>query len=111
MVYGFAAKIKSVQKPEVLQNEELNRITSELDEIKEPSELRFVLPEDGGDDLLVKAQASVSSTTQSMHDKELEEAIENFKSYLEAFAELIGGEVSKQEGFYNNSQTFKKLYS
>ncbi|MCL1986393.1 MAG: hypothetical protein FWG64_00250 [Firmicutes bacterium] len=110
MVYGFAAKIRNVQKRDVLQDEELHRISGDFDEDVRPRELKFVL-DDGEDHFLVKAQASVSSTAQSMHDKELEEAIEKFKSYLEKFAELIEGEVSKQEGFYNNNTTFKKLYN
>jgi len=62
------------------------------------------------DEVLVKSQSSVSSML-AYHDKELEAAIETYIAYLEAIAETVEGEISKSDGFYNNSKIFKRLFN
>ena len=111
MVYDFACKIKNVQNKDALDDEVLKDIVASVNASHGINmEFRFVLPISGSaPDVLVKAQASVSSMT-SLHDKELEVAVLSFISYLEQIAEAINGEISRQEGFYNNSKTFKKIF-
>ena len=112
MLYDFLAKIKDVQNKEVLNTESLDGIVKEINEnFAAPLELKFVLPDaDHSGEVLVKSQASISSMP-SLHDKELDAAISAFISYLEEIAKAIAGEISRQDGFYNNSKTFKRLFS
>ena len=111
MLYDFACKIKNVQNTDVMDDEMLSKIVSSVNSSHGTSlEFRFVLPgADGVPEFLVKAQASVSSMP-ALHDKELEAAILSFTSYLEEIAKETEGEVSLQDGFYNNSKIFKRLY-
>jgi hypothetical protein len=112
MVYDFAAKIKNVQNTEALNPESLETIVSEINE-KSPKvlELKFILPNaDNLEEFLVKSQASISSMP-ALHEKELEQAIEAFIAYLKEIAKAIDGEISEQDGFYNNSKTFKRLFN
>ena len=112
MVYDFACKIMNVQNNESLSDEVLRGI---IDTVNANYDIRldfkFVLPSDDQPrEFLVKAQASISSMV-GYHDKELELAVEAFKSYLSELANAIQGTVSERDGFYNNTQSFKRLYT
>ena len=111
MVYDFVARIKNVQDKEVVNEEYLDQIVSEINvKFEAPLELKFVLPDqDHSGEFLVKSQASVSSLP-GHHDKDLDIAINAFKSYLEEISKAIQGEISQQDGFYNNSKSFRRLY-
>ena len=111
MLYDFACKIKNVQNTDVLDDDMLNKIVNSVNASHGTSlEFRFVLPSTNSvPEFLVKAQTSISSMPV-LHEKELEAAILSFTSYLEKIAEVTEGIVSLQDGFYNNSKTFKKLY-
>ena len=112
MVYDFVAKIKHVKNEEIMNEEALDSLVDEINtKFESPLDLKFVLPDfDKTGEILVKSQTSVSSMP-NLHDKELEMAIEAFKSYLEEIAKGVDGEVSQQDGFYNNSKTFRRLFS
>ena len=112
MVYDFVAKIKGVKNKDALNDDSLAGIVSEINaNHSDPLELKFVLSNrDLPGEFLVKSQASVSSMP-GMHDKELDNAINAFILYLEEIAAAIEGEISKQDGFYNNNATFKRLFS
>jgi hypothetical protein len=112
MIYDFACKIKNVAKQDILNDDALSELLGKINEqYEKPIEVRFVLPDfDQSGEVLVKGQISVSFMAQ-MHDKELEVAIDAFKSYLEALAKALEGEVSEKDGFFNNSKTFRKLYT
>lgn len=108
MIYDFAGKIGGIKKFELLNEEAVLAGTA-----KEQEGLQScrVLPSENKESgLLIKAQASVSSLSKPVHDKELEEAVITFKKLLEAVALMLGGEVNKEAGFYNNSTQFNKLY-
>ena len=109
MVYDFVAKVKKV---EVIQSaEELENAIKGIDSaLRAPFEVKFLLEElSKTGDVLVKAKASVSSLYE--HDRELEITVATFVEFLEAIAHALGGEVSTNEAFYNNSKHFNKLYS
>jgi len=112
MVYDFAAKIKNVQNKDALNPESMEHIVLGINEkFAKPLDLKFVLPSmDQQGDFLVKSQTSVSSMP-ALHDRELEVAIEAFKSYLREISDAIAGEISERDGFYNNSKTFKRLFT
>lgn len=112
MVYDFACKIKNVKNKDALNDETLKGIIADVDaNYSIQLDFKFVLPSaDRSSEFLVKAQASVSSMPV-FHDRELEEAIEIFKSYLDEIAQAIHGEVSTSDGFYNNTQSFKRLFT
>jgi len=112
MVYDFVAKIKNVQDIELLTDEALAALISKINANHDTFlELRFILPEANmSGDVLVKSSSSVSSMP-ALHDSELETTISAFKSYLEDIAAEIDGEISKQDGFYNNTKTFKRLFN
>jgi len=112
MLYDFVAKIKNVQNKDTLNDESLAEVVSEInDRHGDPLEVKFVLQNaDSSGEVLVKSQASVSSML-SLHDKELDVAINAFILYLEEIAAAIQGEISKQDGFYNNTKTFKRLFN
>jgi hypothetical protein len=113
MVYEFVSKIKNVENVDALNNETLGKIVSEINaRYDKPLDLKFVLPDaENTGEFLVKSQASVTSLPPPMHDTELEEAVDAFISYLKDIANAIQGEVSERDGFYNNSKTFKRLFS
>lgn len=112
MVYDFACKIKNVKGQGGLDDETLSGIVYQVNANYDVSlEFKFVLPStDQPREFLVKAAASVSSMP-GLHNRELETAVEAFKSYLEEIALAIDGEVSKSDGFYNNTQSFMRLYN
>lgn len=112
MVYDFACKIKNVKNQEAMNNDALRDIVDAVNASHGVTlEFRFVLPsEDQPREFLVKAQASVSSMP-ALHDKELESAILSFIEYLNEISIQIEGIISEQDGFYNNTQTFKKLFT
>lgn len=112
MVYDFVAKIKNVKNREVLNVEALNGIVTEVNaNFSDPLDLKFILPDaDSSGEVLIKSQTSVSSMA-ALHDKELEVAVNSFIAYLEEIARVIDAEISKQDGFYNNSRTFKRLFN
>ena len=108
MIYDFAGKIVHIKNSELL-NEEiiLSKTTSEQ---KGLESCKVLLSGNMENNVLLKAKASVNSLSRPAHNRELDEAIENFKVFLEAAAFLLQGEVSKAEGFYNNTSEFHKLY-
>ena len=112
MVYDFACKIKNVANKDALNDETLLKIVNEINDKHDVTlQFKFVLPnQDNASEFLVKSQASVSSMPH-FHDKELDAALHAFISYLEEIAAAIEGEISRNEGFYNNSQTFKRLFN
>jgi len=108
MVYEFIGKIKNIN-PEGFNQEAVAVCISQIEaNIKKPMDEVRVLKDSKINDVLVKAQISVSSY-QSYHDEELLAAIDVFKVYVEKIAAAFKGEVSRDEGFYNNSKTFHKL--
>ena len=110
MVYDFVAKIKGIQNKEYLNQEYLSSIANGI-KAKTAFELKFILPNaDCLGEVLVKSQTSVASLP-GIHDKELDTAVASFISYLEELASAVEGEVSRQDGFYNNTKTFKRLFS
>jgi len=111
MIYEFAAKIKSIQNEAMLDMEMLNKAISETSKkFEKPLEIRIMLPDkQAGKAMLVKSQASVSSMP-AFHDKERDEAIAAFKQYMDDIALAVEGEISKTDGFYNNTKIFSKLY-
>ncbi|MCL1999341.1 MAG: hypothetical protein FWG65_11300 [Turicibacter sp.] len=109
MVYDFVSKIKNAQ--DAVTNDDLSAIAAELTkDVNTPLELKFVMSGEKTPEFLVKSQVSISSMTH-LHDKELEDTIEAFIKYLEGIAEAIKGEVSRQDGFYNSTRTFKRLFT
>ena len=112
MVYDFVSKIKNVQNAEIAKADALDALISEINtKFDAPLDVKFVLPDlDKTGEVLVKSQASISSMP-SLHDKELDAAIAAFVAYLEEIAVAIEGEISRNDGFYNNSKTFKKLFT
>ena len=112
MVYDFVAKIKNVKKREALNVEALEGIVADISvNFDNPMELKFILPDaETSGEILIKTQTSVSSMA-ALHERELEMAVNSFITYLEEIALAIDAEISKQDGFYNNSRTFKRLFS
>lgn|GEM_PF-6877945 len=95
------------------ENFEKEAISQCLSEIhrkfdKPMNEIR-ILKEGDTNDALIKARTSVSSYLP-FHEAELSEAVETFREYLDEIANALGGEVSRDEGFYNNTKTFHKLF-
>jgi hypothetical protein len=111
MVYDFLAKIKNVQNKETLTQEALSDVINKINvSLYAPLKIKFVLPDaDPSGDILIKASASISSMP-AIHDTELESTINDFKSYLKEIAAAVDGEISKQDGFYNNTKIFKRLF-
>jgi len=108
MVYEFVGKIRNVDDKN-FGEEDMSLYISEIHgKFKKPMDEVRILKDSKVNDILVKGQASVSSYV-SYHDEELAVAIETFMSYLEEIEKKFGGEISKDEGFYNNSKTFHKL--
>jgi len=113
MIYDFVAKIKRVENKEALDEEALQGLVVEVNKnFSIPLDyVRFVLADaEKTGELLVRSKASVSSMP-SLHDKELENAVEAFIAYLEAVAKAVQGEISRTDGFYNNNTSFKRLFS
>jgi|GEM_PF-1453487 len=118
MVYDFVAKIKAVEKTDLLTDEALQNIVAETDAVfGNPAkfDIYFILPDAAKpdsrpDEFLVKSQTSVS-TMAAYHDKELEIAVQSFRTFIEEIARTVVGEISTSDGFYNNSKTFKRLYA
>ena len=112
MVYDFVAKIKNVKNREILNADALKGIVTDINaNFSNPLDLKFILPDaDNSGEVLIKSQTSVSSMA-ALHDRELEAAVNSFITYLEEIALAIDAEISRQDGFYNNSRTFKKLFN
>jgi hypothetical protein len=112
MIYDFAAKIKGIQNENATAEEALKEKISAINQKAETSlEIKVMLPDKlPAKDVLIKTQISVSSLA-GFHEEELSNAIVCFKSFIEDLAEALEGEVSKAEGFYNNSKTFSRLYT
>lgn len=110
MLFDFVGKIKNVDD-EHFEQEFIAQCLSEIHKkFDNPMNEIRVLKDDNINNVLVKAQASVSSYL-SFHEEELSKTVEIFREYLEEIAKVLGGEVSKDEGFYNNNKTFRKLFS
>ena len=112
MIYDFVAKIKMVQNKEALDETALlglvDNVNGDFDTKLE--HVRFVLADaEKTGELLVRSKISISSMP-NLHDKELESGVGAFLAYLEAVAKSVDGEISRQDGFYNNNTTFKKLF-
>jgi acetone carboxylase gamma subunit len=112
MIYEFAAKIKNVKNDGMLNDESVAKSLSEISKkFEKPLEVKVMFLFGNSDcALLIKSQASVS-TMPMFHDKERDDAIAVFKQYLEELAIVFNGEISKTDGFYNNTKTYSRLYS
>jgi hypothetical protein len=111
MIYEFAAKVVNIKKPEMLNAE---AVSAALPEIHGKAtlkiEIKILITSDlPGGSVLVKGTASVSSMPGFM-DSELAATIESFKGYMDNIAVAFDGEINRNEGFYNNTKTFSKLY-
>jgi len=111
MVYEFMAKIKNIKDKQILDNDYLSGHLSGIHERARKSLTIQVLTAEAvhDRDILIKSEISVSSLMQ-FHEEELSEAVESFKYYVSEIAGITDGEISRNEGFYHNSKTFKKLY-
>jgi len=112
MIYDFAAKIANIKNEEMFEAENIGEGLAVLHtKVEKPLDIKIMMSDDvySSRTILVKAQISVS-TMPSFHDRELDEAVEQFISYLEEIAKMIRGEIRKEEGFYNNSKVFKRLF-
>lgn len=112
MLYDFACKIKNVQDKDNINDEALRSIIDGINASYDVHlDFKFVLPSGNAPkEFLIKAQASISSMP-NFHNKELEIAVEAFKTYLKEVADVVHGEVSENDGFYNNTQNFWRLYN
>ena len=112
MVYEFAAKIKDIKNNDIMEASSLDNYITEINKhTEQPLDVKIMLSEKRpATDLLVKADISVTSLA-GFHEDELTKAINYFKSFIEALAKAINGEVSKTEGFYHNNTTFNRLYT
>ena len=111
MIYDFVAKIKNVQRQDGLSDTALQEIVSKITVAYDSKlEFRFVLPNHDTSEFLVKGKASISSMP-ALHDKELDAAIAAFIAYLEEIESAIDGKISRDDAFYNNTQSFKKLFT
>ena len=111
MIYDFIAKITNIKNDDMLYMEEIDNIILEIHKKFGKTMNINILLSDATlpKDLIVKAQASVSSLSM-FHNDELINVVSKFKNCMEEIAIMVDGEVSKSEGFYNNSKTFHKLY-
>jgi hypothetical protein len=111
MVYDFACKIKDIQNHNLLEEAEKEKMLTEIHKNhSDPMAIKLLVVDNVlKNAVLVKTQASVSSMPGFL-DIELTAAIDKFKSYLDEIAAAVDGAVSTNEGFYNNSKTFNKLY-
>lgn len=111
MIYEFVAKIRYIKNTVNLNLEEIDRFVQEIGEsLEKPLQIEVLFSDDKAEkDILVKSEVSVSSFP-SFHSDEFNAATDNFKRYLEEIAYKFDGEISKTDGFYNNSKTFGKLY-
>jgi len=110
MVYEFAAKIKDIENEEMLEPEVGNAAVEELMRKNGATfEITLRHEKNSNKDMMVKGKVSVSSFSP-LHERELEDAISQFKKNLEEIAVLLGGKINENEAFYNNSKTFAKLY-
>ena len=112
MVYDFAAKIINVKNEAVFNAESLESVINDIHkQFDKPLELKCMLSDCGepANGFLVRSQISVS-TMPGYHDNELEQAVALFKGYVEALERAVNGNISKKEGFYNNTKTFRRLY-
>ena len=112
MVYDFACKLMNVEENDQLNNETLQGIISGINANYDVHlDFKFVLPSgEQPREFLIKAQASISSMP-GFHNKELETAVEAFKTYLKEIAAVVKGTVSERDGFYNNTQNFWRLFN
>lgn len=112
MIYDFVAKIKNIQNKDVLNDETLQEIVSKINVTYDSKlEFRFILPnQDDASEFLVKGKSSISSMP-ALHDKELDIAIAAFTAYIEELERIVAGQISRSDAFYNNTQSFKKLFT
>ena len=111
MIYDFAAKIKDIKNNKMFSMRLLEQNILEIGErMGRRLEIQVLLPDEHPiKDILVKTEVSISSMPK-FHEAELEETIDTFKEYLDKLANILGGEVSKNEAFYNNSKTYGRIY-
>ena len=111
MVYDFAGKIKDIKNVGMLDAAQMEAALAAIHtKMNNPLEVKVLVADNVlRNSVLVKSQISISSLPGFL-DVELNLAIDTFKSYLDDIAATFEGEVSKGEGFYNNSKTFSKLY-
>lgn len=111
MIYEFVAKIKYIENILDLNLDEIDGFVQEISKsLEKPLQIEVLVSDNKSEkDILVKSEVSVSSFPH-FHSEEFDAAIDAFKFYLEEIAAKFNGEISKNEGFYNNSKTFGKLY-
>ena len=108
MIFEFVGKIKNINSEGYEEESAALHLSEIHGKFPKPLEEVKILKDSKANDVLVKAQASVSSY-YGYYDKDLNVAIDTFKAYLEELEKRFGGEISRDEGFFNNSKTFHKL--
>jgi hypothetical protein len=112
MVYDFVAKIRGIKDDTMLSMDLVDENLSEISE-KIGKHLKVeITPPDSFPalEVFVKSEASVSSMP-GYHETELEEAKNIYKALLNELAQILDGEISENDAFFNNSKTFGKLYT
>ena len=108
MVFEFIGKVKGINEDKYLEESISSCLADVGAKVAKPFTEVRVLKDGQAGNVLVKGKTSVSSYA-SYHDVDLNDAIDTFKVYVEAIEKTLGGEISKDEGFYNNSKTFHKM--
>ena len=111
MLYEFVAKIKNVKNKGALDSECIGEFLQNVNiQLHDPMSLNFAVRDaEKSGDILVKADVSISTMAYA-HEVEVERAVESFIAYLEEIEKEVDGEISRSEGFYNNTKIFKKLF-
>jgi hypothetical protein len=107
MLYDCAVRIKALKKELPPHDELIAKITEIAEGL--PIQMKLNILTDNQMNLLLKAQASVSSMP-ALHDNELLAVVDSFKKLADEVAAEYKGEISKAEGFYHNTKKFAKLY-
>ena len=103
-------KVIKIAQPADLNDETIAGHLSQIHlRFNKPLDINILLNTENKESVLVKSSIAVSSYG-AHHNNELAEAIVTFTSYLDNIAESLNGEVSRTEGFYNNSKLFKRLF-
>ena len=112
MVYDFAAKIRHIKNTALLEEEQFQAALADIhDKFDKTMPIKILITDAVAKNvILVKSECSVSSMPGFV-EIELNEAIETFKGYMTEIARALEGVISENEGFYNNSKTFSKLYT
>jgi hypothetical protein len=112
MAFDFIGKITNINLKLLLNAETLNQNLANIhNKFDKPIEVKILRDNDSSiNNILVKSTISVTSFAR-FKDEEFNWAINTFKAYLDEIAVVLGGEVNKNEGFYNDSKTYGRLYN